>query len=80
MDAIFSIAGIITLFAAARLAPRWLFADERPTDVPREWPRGVQEDEPVRWQLDRLAPRRAPGSAGPAATEPVTGPVVVAWH
>jgi hypothetical protein len=27
----------------------------------REWPRGVQEEEPVRWRLDRLSPRREAG-------------------
>ena len=23
----------------------------------REWPRGLQEEEPVRWQVERLSPR-----------------------
>jgi hypothetical protein len=35
-----------------------------PVDPP--WPRGVQEEEPVRWQFDRLEPR----SASP---DPTTG-------
>lgn len=39
------------------------FEDMLHFPVEREWPRGVQEEEPVRWRVDLLHPRiKAPGT------------------
>jgi hypothetical protein len=55
------------------IAPNGVDLDElvkRPTEG--GWPRGVQEEEPVRWRLDLLSPRiEAPGTGRP---EPAVRP------
>jgi hypothetical protein len=55
----------------------WLFADGTELEIHApsrvlDWPRGVQEEEPIRWQVERL---RRPGSKAqsPASQREATG-------
>jgi hypothetical protein len=43
----------------------------RPDAMP--WPRGVQEEEPVRWRIERLTPRTARAPEVPAAQRAIHG-------
>jgi len=38
-----------------------------------EWPCGVQEEEPLHWQVERLSPRK------PSIPTPAQTPLVVTW-
>ena len=49
-----AIAFAVALYVAAACVPLWLVTGERPTDVPRDWPRGVQEGEPVAYSVGAL--------------------------
>ena len=80
------IAGSIALVVApAVLLTRFLAGSEGPSlsdmlaiPVDPPWPRGVQEEEPVPWRVERLSRRVAPSARpipGPAARPAVeTGP------
>jgi hypothetical protein len=49
-----AIAAVVAMYVAAAKLPLWLVTGARPTDVPREWPRGVQEGEPVAYSVGAL--------------------------
>jgi hypothetical protein len=51
------ISGLILIGAKA---PLWIVTGERPTDVPREWPRGVQESDSTAYAVERIAVRTPP--------------------
>ena len=41
-------------------APLWIITGDRPTDVPRQWPQGVQEADRPGYAVDRLETRAPP--------------------
>lgn len=50
--------GLFILAVLKRIAPNGIDLDDvLQLRGDRDWPRGVQEEEPVRWQVERLHPR-----------------------
>lgn len=74
-----AIAFVVALYIAAARLPLWLVTGERPTDTPRDWPRGVQEGEPVTYTVGAL---RTPSEdrVTPVPTDPVAGGVNFVGH
>ncbi len=64
--------------ARALLIPNDVTVDDLLTRTDLAWPRGVQEEEPVRWRIERLTPpgRRGAGrpSGDPAARPSLAAP------
>ncbi|HEX5148790.1 MAG TPA: hypothetical protein VFW02_06895 [Candidatus Limnocylindrales bacterium] len=76
---------VALMVVPAILFTRWLTGADGPgiADIlagPREpsWPRGVQEEEPVRWHVEALHPRRAAGSTANVAEPRRAGRPIVA--
>ena len=76
---IIAVAGSLALVVVpAIVLTRWLGGEEGPSladvlaiSIEPPWPRGVQEEEPVRWHVEALRPSRGRAMA-PAATNPKT--------
>ncbi len=66
------------VIARTLLHPNDVTFDDLLTRTDLAWPRGVQEEEPVRWRIERLTPpgRRGAGHApgGPAARPSFAAP------
>jgi hypothetical protein len=69
-----AIAFVVAMYVAAARLPLWFVTGERPTDVPRDWPHGVQEGEPVTYSVDALTPPLE-DRVTPVPTDPVAGGV-----
>ena len=60
---------LIILSVLKVIAPHGIdFDDMLQLTKERAWPHGVQEEEPVHWQVERLTPRREAPETGPAET------------
>ena len=50
---------LLVLGTLVVIAPRGVSLDDLfKSPMEARWPRGIQEEEPVHWRLDRLTPRR----------------------